>query len=264
MSALLHVSDSHFGTEQPAVVEALLAFCHALKPEACVWSGDITQRARRAEFRAARAFRDRLNVLQTLIIPGNHDIPLFDLATRLFSPYRPFARVFGMALEPVIDTPRFLLIGVNTTRRFRHIQGAVSAAQIEQVSTRLRRARATQLRVVVTHQPFHVTLPSDETNLLRNAAAAASAWAQAGADLVLGGHIHVPFVRSLSARYPGLARDLYCVQAGTCVSHRTRNGIPNSFNVIHHLGARACRIERFDFQPSGRFELADETQLAAR
>ena len=86
MTLLLQISDTHFGTEQPPVVEALVRLAHEQAPDLVVLSGDITQRARRKQFRAARAFVDRLGVAVTLAIPGNHDIPLFDVAARLFYP----------------------------------------------------------------------------------------------------------------------------------------------------------------------------------
>ena len=195
MSVLLQISDPHFGTEQPHVVEALVAMAQSVRPDAVVLSGDITQRARRAEFESARRFLDRLSGPPMLVLPGNHDIPLFNLAARIVRPYGNHQRSFGRQLEPEIDTPDFRVIGVNTTRAWRHKDGAVSAAQIARVSRRLRGARHEQLRIVVTHQPLHVPNQRDAHNLLHGREAAARAWAAAGADLVMGGHIHLPFVR---------------------------------------------------------------------
>jgi predicted MPP superfamily phosphohydrolase len=126
MSILLQISDTHFGTEQPQVVEALLALAALQRPELVVLSGDITQRARPAQFRAAKAFVERLGA-PVLAIPGNHDIPLFDLWTRLTRPYARYAKVFGADLEPVHSSPDLLLVGVNTTRAWRHKNGEVSA-----------------------------------------------------------------------------------------------------------------------------------------
>ena len=73
MTLILQVSDPHFGTERPPVVEALVALTHELAPDLLVLSGDITQRARRAQFETARVFVSRLNVPRVLAIPGNHD-----------------------------------------------------------------------------------------------------------------------------------------------------------------------------------------------
>mgnify|MGYP000060360230 CR=1 FL=1 len=86
MSVLLQISDTHFGTEQPPVVEALVALAAQLRPDLMVLSGYITQPARPDQFLAAKAFADRLGV-PVLALPGNHDIALFDLRARLTRPY---------------------------------------------------------------------------------------------------------------------------------------------------------------------------------
>ena len=130
MTVLLHASDPHFGTEQLPVMQALLRFSRAQAPDVLVLSGDITQRARASEFRAARAFVDALGVPTLLAIPGNHDIPLFNLAARLCWPYANHCKAFGADLEPEFDSPGVLVLTVNTTRRLRHKDGEVSAAQV--------------------------------------------------------------------------------------------------------------------------------------
>ena len=104
------------------------------RPDLVVLSGDITQRARSAQFRAARAFVDRLEA-PVLAIPGNHDIALFDLWSRLVRPFARHAAAFGQVLEPVHATDDLLVIGVNTTRPWRHKNGEVSYAQVERVAT---------------------------------------------------------------------------------------------------------------------------------
>ena len=262
MSVVLHISDTHFGTEQPRVVEALVALAAQQRPDVVVLSGDITQRARPSQFQTAKAFVDRLGA-PVLAIPGNHDIALFDLWARLTRPYARFSAVFGADLEPVFTSPDWLVVGVNTTRARRHRHGEVSAAQIERVARLLANASPRQLRVVVVHQPVAVPLDGERHNLLRGHAQATRAWAAAGADLVLGGHIHLPFTLPLH----GLARRLWAVQAGTAVSARTRSGVPNSVNILrwggaaehgaHSAPARAlpdgcCLIERWDFDQRER------------
>lgn len=264
MSVLLQVSDPHFGTEQAAVVEALVALARAQRPDVLLLSGDITQRARRKQFDAARRFVDRLAIPRLLALPGNHDIPLFDLVARLHHPYANFRRAFGEELEPTLETAELLVIGVNTTRAARHKDGEVSRDQIARVATRLRHATPRQLRLVMTHQPLHVYRERDAANLLHGHQAAVHAWAEAGADLVLGGHIHLPYVRPLRERHPTLRREVWCVQAGTAVSSRIRAEAPNSVNLIRRDDADAvprCRVERWDFREHGGFTLANETRI---
>jgi 3',5'-cyclic AMP phosphodiesterase CpdA len=260
MTVMLQVSDPHFGTEQPTVVDALIEWARQQRPDLVVMSGDITQRARPAQFRAARAFTDRL-AAPVVAVPGNHDIPLFDLWTRLRSPYARYSTAFGTDLEPVHRSSDLLLVCVNTTRPWRHKHGEVCAPQIDRVVWLMERADPAQLRVVVVHQPVAVTRAEDEPNRLRGHAAALRRWAEAGVDLVIGGHIHLPYVMPLQ----GLARPLWVVQAGTAVSSRVRHGVPNSVNLLR-WGADAapgrCRIEQWDYRDDDRaFRLSKVSEV---
>ncbi len=271
MSVLLHLSDTHFGTEQPVVLDALERLVREQPPTLAVLSGDVTQRATRPQFSAARAWMDRLAIPQWAVVPGNHDIPLFDLRARLFDPYGRHRAAMGRELEPVVNTPDFLVLTHNTTRWYRHENGEVSAEQIERTAQALEAARRTvprQVRVVVVHQPVAVTRDADEGNILRGAEAAIGRWSDAGADIVLGGHIHLPFVLPLHETRE-LPRPLWVVQAGTAVSSRVRPGAPNSVNLLHAEsadGIRRCRVERWNYSASEqRFVLAqsDGLDLAA-
>lgn len=242
MSAILQVSDPHFGTEQAPVVNALVQLAQRLRPDLVVLSGDITQRAHAGQFEAARRFMDQLGAPR-IVIPGNHDIPLFNAWARLMRPYAGLRAAFGDELEPQFSSPGMLVLAVNTTRAHRHKNGEVSAAQVARVAARLAEATPAQLRVVVVHQPIDVQRPQDEPDRLIGHAAAQAAWAAAGADLVMGGHIHLPYVMAL----PGLARPMWAVQAGTAVSRRVRPGAPNSVNLVRwHAAERACTIEQWD------------------
>ena len=257
MTLLIQISDTHFGTERAPVVDALVRMVREQVPALVVLSGDITQRARRAQFRAARAFVDRLGVPVTLAIPGNHDIALYNVATRLFMPYANHRHAFGHELEPEFESDSLLVVTVNTTRVYLHENGAVSPAQIERVARRLARAGEAQLRIVVTHQPVCVTRLQDRHDLLRGHEQAVRRWSAAGADLILGGHIHLPFVKALHECHAGLPRRVWAVQAGTAVSARVRHEAGNSVNLIRSLAGEAprrCVVERWDFQaPTQRF-----------
>lgn len=261
MKALLQISDPHFGTERPPVVDALRALCGEISPEVVVVSGDITQRARRKQFAAAHAFMDGLGAPHVLVIPGNHDVPLFDVVTRIFAPYREHRRAFGDDLEPVLDAQDMLVVCVNTTRAYRHKHGEVSMEQIERVAQKLRLARAEQLRVVVTHQPAAVFRPKDVRDRLRGGERALRAWAAAGADVVLGGHIHFPYLLATHEQLDKLERRLWVVNAGTATSSRIRHEADNSVNCIRYAPLEA-RVQRWDYgEVAGRFELVSEIKL---
>jgi 3',5'-cyclic AMP phosphodiesterase CpdA len=263
MSALVQISDTHFGTEQPIVVEALLQLVAAVRPELVVLSGDVTQRARRQQFAAARVFCDTLQTPSLLTLPGNHDIPLFNLAARLFSPYANYRRAFGFELEPHYESREFLVIGVNTTRPHRHVDGEISDEQVRRVAGQLAVGPTDRICIVVTHQPVHVITDKDEKNVLRGNEPAVRAWAAAGADVIMGGHIHLPYVRPLSDRFSDLPRRVWAVQAGTAVSHRVRHSAPNSVNVVRRMRQQPLMYaaERWDYNTERAQFLLVDTQL---
>jgi 3',5'-cyclic AMP phosphodiesterase CpdA len=267
MSVVLQVSDTHFGTEQPAVVEALEKLCREEGPELLVLSGDVTQRARRGQFVAAKEFLSRMPVAHTLVLPGNHDIPLFNLADRIFHPYRNYRLFLCDDLEPEFESSDLFVLGVNTTRASRHTVGEVSPEQVDRVSGRLREARGEQLRIVVTHQPVRATRDSDLKNLLRGHEEAVRAWSKAGADLIVAGHIHLPHLRPLQEVFNDLPRPVWSLLAGTAVSSRVRGDVPNSVNLIRYRAEErplCCAVERWDFHERGLFLLVDRQLLQLR
>lgn len=148
------------------------------------------------------------------------------------------------------------VIGVNTTRRWRHTNGEVSGAQIERVVAGLGRSDPAQLRIVVVHQPVHVLGVKDEHDRLRGWEPAVYAWARAGADIVMGGHIHLPYICDLSRRL-----------AGTALSKRVRQGIPNSVKLLRYKGIGQpvpCWLGRWDYQAGTcQFERVQSSALPA-
>lgn len=253
MTLLLQLSDPHFGTERPAVAEALRALVHAQRPDLLLLCGDITQRATAAQFAAARAYVDTLGVPHCIAIPGNHDIPLFDLASRLLRPYARYARAFGDELQPHFENPDLVLQALNTTRRWRHVDGELDAAQIEAVARQAERTPPGRWCLVAVHQPIAVPLQAEAHDLLHGHSMALRRWAAAGVDMVLGGHIHLPFVLQRAEA----ARPLWVVQAGTALSRRVRAGIGNSVNLVRLQAAadgrpRRGQVERWDHLPSER------------
>lgn len=275
MTVLLQMSDPHFGTERAPALAALEALAREQRPDVLLLSGDITQRATRAQFAAARRFVDRLALPAVVAIPGNHDIPLFNLAARLLWPYARYARAFGQELEPRFENPEVLVLALNTTRRWRHVDGELSAAQIEGVARRCEQAPTAQWRIVVVHQPVAVSRPQDAHNLLHGRDAAVRRWSAAGVDLVLGGHIHLPFVLPLQDQWADLPRPMWAVQAGTAVSTRVRAEAGNSVNLIRigadaagspgHAVASPLQIERWDHAPTAqRFECVSVHRLPGR
>lgn len=249
-----HISDTHFGTEDPPVLSALRADLLAQAPDLVVMTGDITQRARSSQFLAARMFLDSLAPIPILALPGNHDLPLFDVFTRFTDPYRRYLRYICPTLSPMWQAGPVGVVGVNSTRVLRHKHGELSVDLVEQVAARLA-ALPHAFKVVALHHPLRTVEPSDRRNHVRGADAAVVAWIGAGADLFLGGHIHLPYCIGVSAGDRGAV----LLQAGTAVSTRRRGGLPNSYNVVRlRTGQhRHMSIERRDHDfSSARFRTA--------
>ncbi len=245
---LLQVSDAHFGTEHAPVADALRALAHEQRTDVTVWTGDLTQRARPAQFAAARRYADSLPGVQ-VAMPGNHDIPLYDVVRRALRPYARFRHAFGPVLEPELERDDMLLLLVDTTRRWRHKHGQLSRAQVERVAARLARASPAQLRIVATHQPLHALAAEDAHHRVRAPRETLARWADAGADLVLGGHTHRPRCARVAAGH----RPVWVVQAGTSLSSRVRGGLANSVNLVRHdAPARRCVVERWDYDSDTR------------
>lgn len=265
MTVILHISDPHFGTEREPVVRALRSCAHDLKPDLLVLSGDITQRARASQFERAARFVRELGVAHVLVIPGNHDVPLFNLADRALRPYAAYSRFFGSDFAPRLQTADCLVLGVKTTRRYRHVDGEISSEQCRQIAAQLRQAAPEQLRVVVLHQPLAVPRAAEQKNVVRGREPAIAEWAEAGADLVLSGHIHLPFVLPLHEAW-ALPRPMWAVSAGTAVSSRVRYDAPNSVNVIRTLPSvpvRACAVEQWSFEDAtSSFRCSAQLRLA--
>lgn len=259
MIRLLHLSDTHFGTERPEVMAALVPLAAALSPTLILWTGDITQRATDEQFRRALSFAHALPQAPLLVMPGNHDLPLFDLFERALAPYRRFARTFGSPLEPSYDAEGVQLTTVDTTRRWRQQRGAVSRRQIERVAQRLARARRDSWRLVATHHPLMVDRAADRADRPWRHQAALQAWGAAGAEVLLAGHTHVPF----AARAEVAGRP-WVVQAGSALSTRLRHGCPNAINLLAQRSDGHRFSARWDYDDRrGRFVEGPRVSLVA-
>lgn len=230
MTRILHISDTHFGTELARVVTALRSAIVQHAPDVVVLSGDITQRARASQFSAARDFCDSLGV-PVLAVPGNHDIPLYHAFDRLLRPYRNYTRYFG-AREWISQHGDLVLVGFDATSPLRHTRGKLTVAHVER---KLRDARAQApdaMLLAVVHQPLMVSWPEDTYEILIGAADVASAFSRYRVAAVLSGHVHVPVLAQSNSIFPSLQPTFLHSGAGTATSWRVRPCAPNSFTVL--------------------------------
>ena len=250
---IAHLSDPHFGQLNPGADVAMLRFLHQMKPDMVLISGDITQRARRSQFIAAKAFMDKLAPILTFAIPGNHDIPLENLPLRFTAPYHGYHKYFQTRREAQFMFGDVSVTGLNSTSRWRHVQGALT---LERIRLPLERSsKESRIRVVSIHHPMDCAKHVDEKNLIKNRDEVAHLLAETRTDLILSGHIHDPYVELSSHRYPGVARSMIISVAGTCLSSRTRAGAPNSFNWIEIASGShdTIQLTRMDLAKDGDF-----------
>ena len=229
MRVVVHLSDIHFGRLDPASVAPLSAAISRLSPDLLAVSGDLTQRARRSEFVAARQFLDALP-FQRLVVPGNHDVPLYNVFTRFFTPLARYTHAITSGLSPVYRDEEMIVVGVNTARSWTWGEGRISPAQVDEIVSHLSSAPRDLIRIVVTHHPFDLPEGVGEERLLGRAVMAMAKLSAAGADLFLAGHLHISHIGHTAERYKIEGHSALVVQAGT-ISNR-RRGEANSFNVL--------------------------------
>ncbi len=212
-------------------------------PDLVVLTGDVTQRARTGEFLKARIFLDGLAPLPILALPGNHDLPLFDLFVRFSAPYGRFLQYIAPSLCPIWQKGDLGVLGINSTRVLRHKHGNLLTRLIDKVAEELERMPQ-GFKVVALHHPLTALGGTDRNNRVRHAEDAIGRWSEAGADLFLGGHIHLP--SCVAGGHP--RNQTIFVQAGTSVSTRRRGRCPNSYNIIRFEsdGTRRMHIQQRD------------------
>lgn len=254
MRTIVHLSDLHFGRTDPAVLEPLLATIAAIEPEVVVVSGDLTQRARSAEFRQARDFL-QLIATAKVIVPGNHDVPLYRVWERFLSPLGKFKRHFGGDLTPSFVDAEIAVVGINTARSLTFKGGRINDEQMAEIHRLLDPIDDSVLKIVVTHHPFDLPDDPGDVKLVGRARAAMEVFARCGVDILLAGHFHTSQSGDTSARHDLSGYAALVVQAGTATSTRGR-GEENSFNVLRVTSDEAS-IERRTWRPTtSNFEVA--------
>ena len=245
MRTVLHMSDLHFGRVEPRIVEAVRASVEQLQPDVVAVSGDLTQRAKRHEFAAARDFLDSLHAPK-VVVPGNHDIPLYDVLTRFGSPLERYRRYIGRRTEPCFMDEEIVVVGINTARSLTFKGGRINAGQVQRVRDLFRNAEG-RVRMLVTHHPFHLA-SAGHGDLVGRAAMALDQLQECMPDLLLAGHMHEHEIGTTAQRYDLAGKSALVVQAGTATSTRGR-GEANSFNVLR-VERRSIAVTRHRWEPA--------------
>lgn len=255
MTRLFHVSDLHFGREDRAAVAWFKRCVADEMPDAVICTGDLTMKAKRAEFAAAADYLDDMPVPVT-VEPGNHDLPYYtDPIARFFWPYRRYGRV-----EKLVERPLVLggveVVPLKTTARaqlrWNWSWGVVDRESLDGALGQLGRIEPPRMALVACHHPLidKEGLKS-EGRTLRGRSALLSL-ARAGADVVLSGHVHDPF----DMAYEVEGRRVRLVGAGT-LSERVRS-TPPSFNELRiEDGELTVVVRTMDEKPPAKLDTVE-------
>jgi 3',5'-cyclic AMP phosphodiesterase CpdA len=244
MRTLVHLSDLHFGRVDQDLLQPLRELTIKLAPDVVVVSGDLTQRAKTEEFKAARAFLDTLPGPQ-IVVPGNHDIPLYNVASRFLTPLRKYTRYVTLDLAPEYVDEEIAVLGINTARSLTFKDGRINHDQVAQIRQRMGAVDPQLTRIIVTHHPFDLPETFDKDDLVDRAPMAMQAFSECGVDLLLAGHLHASHAGNSAHRYKIGGYAALVVQAGTATSTRGR-GESNSFNVIR-VEPDQVEVERYSW-----------------
>lgn len=248
MKSIAHISDLHFGRADAEVLEGLKRAVVAAEPDIVAVSGDLTQRARARQFAAARKFLKKLPQPQ-VVVPGNHDVPLYNVLKRWLMPLTAYRHYITPDLSPFYADGEIAVLGINTARALTFKNGRISRAQITEACTAFAHMPGDVLRVVVTHHPFALPESSSERAVVGRAKHAMRAFADCKVDIVLSGHLHVSQAITSETLYAGSHAALL-IQAGTAASSRRRDE-KNAFNLLR-IADFNVTIERLGWQ-NGNF-----------
>jgi 3',5'-cyclic AMP phosphodiesterase CpdA len=231
---IVHISDLHFGRVDEKRVLPLSKLIKKIDPDIVVISGDLTQRAKAEQFIAAEAFIRSLKQ-NVLVIPGNHDIPLFNLFARIFAPFKKYSEFINADLSPFYKDSEIAILGINSVRRDRATSGKIKDIDFTRAEELFGKLDPKIVKIVVAHHPFDL-IPSEVKTYkhvhtaMKGSKKTIKRMSKMGIDIFLSGHLHV-FNAGASIRHKIEGYSGLMVQAGTAISTRTHGG-QVSFNVL--------------------------------
>ncbi len=223
---IAHVSDIHVGAHDDLALDGLVQDLHDAGVAATIVTGDLTMRARTHEFVRAKRVIDQFPG-PTMVVIGNHDVPLTNPLRRMVSPYGKYRSEVTENLDPVLDLGTVLIQGLGSMPRWRWKSGRLSDRQSQDVRTTFADSPSGTARVVAMHHP----LSSVALESLAGGVGFERALVDVEIDVVLAGHTHIPAVQVLHVGAAPRTRPIIEVVAGTATSHRTR-GVECSWSLL--------------------------------
>lgn len=265
---ILHGSDLQVGKPyRPPVAEAFLVLARTLEPDLVVVSGDLTQRAKRGEFRIVRAFLDALpEAVPVVVTPGNHDVPLYRVWERLLDPYRNWRRFIAPELDTVTRLGGATVVALNSSAPRRAIvAGRIDPPQVDFARTAFADTPTGDARIVVVHHHFVPTPDERGGSPLPGARQLLKAFEAMGVDLILGGHVHQTHVTTSRALVKGEGAGIPLVACGTTASSRGR-GVEAGQNTLAvvRLGDEVVEVVPHRLDPAAARFVAAEARTLAR
>lgn len=205
--------------------------------DAIVVSGDFTQRAKRDQFEAARAFLDRLPDVPRLYVPGNHDVPLYRIKERLLDPHGLYKEFICPDLNPVLTLEDVVIVGLDSTSpRSTISNGRIHQWQLDMAEKVFADASPHVARIVVAHHHFAPAPDYLRDSTMPKARRAIMRFVEDDVDMILGGHLHRAYIGNTLDVYPGSHRErgIVIAQSGTTTSRRGRGREKekNTMNLI--------------------------------
>jgi 3',5'-cyclic AMP phosphodiesterase CpdA len=229
MRLIAHISDLHFGYNDPLLANALSKSLVQISPNVLVVSGDLVEHATDAEFQNARDFLDSLPGPQ-IVVPGNHDLPFYNLWRRFTEGLDKYRRYITDDLQPAFVDGELAIVGADSAHLYPVKGGNITDSQLDDLVALFSTFPSSLIRVLVTHHPFDLPEPSNPHLLIGHSRRAVTRLAPV-VDILLAGHVHLSSTGSTSTRYKLEGQAMAFVQAGTAISDRNK-GETNSFNVI--------------------------------
>ncbi|MEI6479011.1 MAG: metallophosphoesterase [bacterium] len=235
MKTVIHLSDLHFGKVDTKRINPLIDQISKIKPDLIVVSGDFTQRATEKEYKAAKKFLGKLKY-PVFVVPGNHDIPLFNIYQRFVSPFKKYTKFISSDLAPFYCDENIAVVGINSVRRYTITSGRISKKQIRTTANILDSLDPKLIKIVVCHHPFDLphsakTIKKHTHKVVAHSKSAMKHFSDKKVDVFLSGHLHLTHIGDTKKRYKIKNYGGLIIQAGTATSSRTRSE-PVSFNVL--------------------------------